>query len=103
MCKIWICYEEQEFENDIYELVKAFYPFAEITKTEGGVPGDDWELLLTAQPEGQFTLRWKNGEEKGVCASSTVQSSEEDRVALLSCSVETDEEEKQRQYRLRKG
>ena len=30
MCKIGILFENRDFEHDVYELIKAFYPEAEI-------------------------------------------------------------------------
>ena len=30
LCKIGILFENRDFEHDVYELIKAFYPEAEI-------------------------------------------------------------------------
>ncbi|HIX58649.1 MAG TPA: coproporphyrinogen dehydrogenase HemZ [Candidatus Blautia gallistercoris] len=83
LCKIVIEYQDREFENDIYALVKAFYPgagiFAGLEKPE------DWDLRLQVREDGSFLLQYKNKDGRGTACVETVQSEPKDMVALLSC------------------
>lgn len=87
MCKIVIQYLDREFEHDIYALVKAFYPGAEIQSFDKE-KSEEWDLFLVAKEDGSFTLRYREETRKGIRNSETVQSANDEKVALLSCAKE---------------
>ncbi len=76
MCRIAIRYEDREFEHDIYDLVKAFYPTAQVHSQEG--TKEDWDVLLVAKAGGEFLLRFP----KGAAASSTIAPLSEGRALI---------------------
>ena len=105
MYKISILFQDQEFEHDVYELIKAFYPEAEIrsiySETE---KTDDIDLFFgiyreAAGGEDSFVIRYKNEEHCGTSSTAVIkgQSVNADKDALISC-----EESKDAQHALRK-
>lgn len=92
MYKISILFLNREFEHDIYELVRAFYPEGELSvsyedtkEAESLEP----ELFLQVEKEEDFVIRYRNKEHRGAVSAAIIQGQSSD--ALLSC---TDEKEK---------
>lgn len=89
MYKIGILFWNRDFENDIYELVKAFYP-------ESGIhcmyqePEEEFNLFFQVfREDDSYRIRYQNEEHSGVCAASVIegQSRQDDKDALLSCDA----------------
>ena len=67
MFKIEICLLNKDFEQDIYELIRAFYPDAEYHVTEQEDDGDGQDLyFLVEKTDGNYRIHYKNAEHSGV-------------------------------------
>lgn len=91
MYKIGILLLDRDFEHDVYELIKAFYPEAEIhtfyEKEEG-----EYDLFFKVErQDDHFLISYECEERKGKASAGIIegQSGKEDRDALLSCSPES--------------
>ena len=72
MYKIGIVFLDTEFEHDVYELIKAFYPEAEIhtfcEETEG-----EYDLRFRVErDEDSWLLNYESSEHKGVASASVI-------------------------------
>ena len=86
MCKIQIVYFDREFEHDIYELIKAFYPEAEYQVFYEEEPSEPSDLLFRiSRTEEGFEIRYKNEEHSGTACAGMIQGQSQD--ALLSCFI----------------
>ena len=67
MCKIGICFLDTDFEHDIYELVRAFYPGKEIVSMYGPaeVPdlNDYFLFLVVSRENGEFVIQYESAGE----------------------------------------
>ena len=100
MYKIGILFHNREFEHDIYELIRAFYPDSEISSLFGeeGEAGEEaFDLFFRVEKQEEFQISYKSGENRGVIAASLIQGQSSD--APLSCE---DAEAKRRAHALRK-
>ena len=68
MYKIRILFKNREFEHDIYELIRAFYPEAELLVSyDEAEEEENADLSFTVEKEEQsFLIHYQNGEHKGV-------------------------------------
>ena len=63
LCKIGILFLNRDFEHDVYELIKAFYPEAEISilfmkKTE-----EEYDLFLYCEKDNDsFIIKYEKGQ-----------------------------------------
>ncbi len=98
MYKIRILFKNREFEHDIYELIRAFYPEAELLVSyDEAEEEENADLSFTVEKEEQsFLIHYQNGEHKGVASGEVIKGQSSD--ALLSCK----EEEKEKAHALRK-
>ena len=91
--RISILFQDKEFEHDVYELIKAFYPEAEIHSlySEPEQPSCcDLSLRVSREEaDGQesFVIRYKNEEHSGITSTAVIkgQSGNEGKDALISC------------------
>ena len=69
MYKIGILFENREFEHDVYELIKAFYPEAEIhTLYENDEA--EYDLRFRVERENDnYIIKYERAEEKGVVSA----------------------------------
>ncbi len=66
MYKIEICFLDKDFEHDIYELIKAFYPEAEICMTyEEGADHSCDLLFVSSKAEGSYRIRYEGEGKSG--------------------------------------
>lgn len=83
MCKIQILFLDREFEHDVYELIKAFYPEAEFRisyEEEEEEYGTVFRIERTVEG---FQIRYKNEEHQGVVHAAVMEGQSAD--ALISC------------------
>lgn len=83
MCKIQILFLDREFEHDIYELIKAFYPGAEFHisyEEEEKIYGTVFRVERTGDG---YEIRYENEEHKGVDHAEMIEGQTGD--ALISC------------------
>ena len=66
MYKIEICFLDKDFEHDIYELIKAFYPEAEIRMTYEEEETHFCDLLfVSSKAEGRYLIRYEGEGKSG--------------------------------------
>ena len=100
MYKIGILFQDREFEHDIYELIRAFYPGSEICsfyeKEEAGC-----DLYFRIEKQGDScVIRYEDHENKGVTSAEFIEGQSSD--ALISCVDADDSEAKERAHAIRK-
>ena len=84
MCKIGILFLNREFEHDVYELIKAFYPGYEICSYYE-TPMEECEISFQIEKkEEEFYIRFQGEGHSGVTSASVIQGQSKD--ALISCS-----------------
>lgn len=89
MYKISILFDNKEFEHDIYELIRAFYPEAEIAvsyEEEDGANTADL-LFRVEKQEQSFIIRYQNESNTGVTSAEIIKGHSSDD-APLSCTEE---------------
>lgn len=97
MYKISILFDNREFEHDIYELIRAFYPEAEIAvsyEEEDGANTADL-LFRVEKQEQSFIIRYQNESNTGVTSAEIIKGHSSDD-APLSCTEEKDAARQQR-------
>ena len=73
MYKIDILFLDKEFEHDIYELIRAFYPGSEITSSyDERKEGCDLYFRIEKQDE-SCMIRYEDHENKGVTSAEFVE------------------------------
>ena len=82
MYKIGILFENREFEHDVYELIKAFYPEAEIhTLYENDEA--EYDLRFRVERENDnYIIKYERAEEKGVVSAEVITDEIKDAQAL---------------------
>ncbi len=88
MYKIGILFQNRDFEHDVYELIKAFYPGNEIVSFYEEDDADyDIRFRVSRDEEG-YTISYNNGIEKETAHGAVIegQSSGEASDALISCN-----------------
>ena len=86
MYKIGILFQNRDFEHDVYELIKAFYPGNEITSLYEEDDADyDIRFRVSRDEEG-YTISYDNGIEKKTAHGAVMegQSSGEEKIKTLS-------------------
>ena len=104
MYKIGILFQNRDFEHDVYELIKAFYPGNEIVSLYEEDDADyDIRFRVLRDEEG-YTISYNNGIEKKTAHGAVIegQSSGEASDALISCVDADDSEAKERAHAIRK-
>ena len=89
MYKIDILFYDREFEHDIYELIKAFYPGSEIRSLyEAQTERADLSFQVEKE-KNQFVIHYENEDHKGVIAADIVKGQNrcEKPDALVSCDM----------------
>ena len=72
MYKIGILFENREFEHDVYELIKAFYPEAEIhTLYEDDEAEYDLRFRVERDND-SYLIRYERDENKGVISAAVI-------------------------------
>ena len=100
MYKIDILFLDKEFEHDIYELIRAFYPGSEITSSyDERKEGCDLYFRIEKQDE-SCMIRYEDHENKGVTSAEFVEGQSSD--ALVSCSASEDADAKEQAHAIRK-
>lgn len=96
MFKIGILFEDREFEHDIYELIRAFYPGSEIHSFyEKEEEACDLFFKITKQAD-SCVISCENAEAKGVTSAEFIKGQSSD--ALVSCmDTEGQDESKQKE------
>ena len=98
--KIDILFLDKEFEHDIYELIRAFYPGSEITSSyDERKEGCDLYFRIEKQDE-SCMIRYEDHENKGVTSAEFVEGQSSD--ALVSCSASEDADAKEQAHAIRK-
>ena len=96
MYKIRILFLDREFEHDVYELIRAFYPESEIhTIYEEEAGQEEYNLSFTVSEEnGSFVLRYKGEGHNGVTSAEKIKghscSQEEDAPVFCKSEEESD-------------
>ena len=100
MYKIGILFQDREFEHDIYELIRAFYPGSEICSFyEEEEAGCDLYFRIEKQGD-SCVIRYEDRENKGVTSAEFIEGQSLD--ALISCVDADDSEAKERAHAIRK-
>ena len=92
MYKIGILFQNRDFEHDVYELIKAFYPGSEITSLYEE-DGADYDIRFrVSRDEEGYAVSYSNGIEKETAHGAVTegQSSGEASDALISCEASHD-------------
>lgn len=87
MCKISILFSDREFEHDVYELIRAFYPQAEFLIS---YESEDMECDMRfhiLKEEKDWKIKYTTQDYKGV-ASASIMEGQSENDALPSCSPE---------------
>ena len=93
MYKIGILFQDREFEHDIYELIRAFYPGSEICSFyEEEEAGCDLYFRIEKQGD-SCVIRYEDHENKGVTSAEFIEGQSSD--ALISCVDADDSEAKE--------
>ena len=103
MCKISILFLDREFEHDVYELIRAFYPEAEflISYEETEEKGEIHFEICKA--EDSWEIKFESLERKGVASAEKIKG--QSKNALYSCAegekenLDSDEQEWKRELR----
>lgn len=87
MCRISIVLMDREFEHDVYELIKAFYPEAEIHTFYEEDGGECDVFFRIGREEKDILIRYESEEHNGAMRAGMIegQSRESDKDALISC------------------
>lgn len=94
--KIGILFQDREFELDIYELIRAFYPGSEICSFyEEEEAGCDLYFRIEKQGD-SCVVRYEDHENKGVTSAEFIEGQSSD--ALISCVDADDSEAKERAH-----
>ena len=100
MYKIGILFQDREFEHDIYELIRAFYPGSEICSFYEEEEAD-CDLYFRIEKQGDScVIRYEDHENKGVTSAEFIEGQSSD--ALISCVDADDSEAKERAHAIRK-
>ena len=100
MYKIDILFLDKEFEHDIYELIRAFYPGSEITSSyDERKEGCALYFRIEKQDE-SCMIRYEDHENKGVTSAEFVEGQSSD--ALVSCLASEDADAKEQAHAIRK-
>lgn len=91
MCKIGIILLDREFEHDVYELIKAFYPDAEFIVSYGPLEQQCDICFQIEKKEKDFLIKHKGEGHSGTACAAVIQGQAKD--ALISCSQEMDAHE----------
>lgn len=84
MCKIGIVFFNREFEHDVYELIKAFYPEREICVSYEDTQ-KEYEICFRVKKErDDFLIEYSREGHRGTACASVIQGQSKD--ALISCS-----------------
>ena len=72
MCKIGILLLDRDFEHDVYELIKAFYPEGDIhslyEKDE-----EEYDIFFTVErDEKDFIIRYETKDKKGAARAAVI-------------------------------
>lgn len=98
MYKIRILFENRDFEHDIYELIRAFYPDAEIFVSYEKEEEVQADLAFRVEAQGQsFMIHYRSEENKGVTCGEMIKGQSSD--ALLSCKEDSADKEKAHELR----
>ena len=98
--KIGILFQDREFEHDIYEQIRAFYPGSEICSFyEEEEAGCDLYFRIEKQGD-SCVIRYEDHENKGVTSAEFIEGQSSD--ALISCVDADDSEAKERAHAIRK-
>ena len=99
MFKIGILFEDREFEHDIYELIRAFYPGSEIHSFyEKEEEACDLFFKITKQAD-SCVISCENAEAKGVTSAEFIKGQSSD--ALVSCMDTEGQDESEQKERAR--
>ena len=100
MYKIDILFLDKEFEHDIYELIRAFYPESEITSSYEE-KGADCDLYFRIEKQDDSCMiYYEDNENKGVTSAEFVEGQSSD--ALVSCTDAQGSDTKERAHAIRK-
>ena len=72
MYKIGILFENREFEHDVYELIKAFYPEAEIHTLYEDEEAEYDLRFRVERDNDSYLIRYERGENKGVISAAVI-------------------------------
>ena len=101
--KIGILFEDREFEHDIYELIRAFYPGSEIHSFyEKEEETCNLFFKITKQVD-SCVISYENAETKGVTSAEFIKGQSSD--ALVSCTDAENQDasvQKERAHAVRK-
>ena len=98
--KIDILFLDKEFEHDIYELIRAFYPESEITSSYEE-KGADCDLYFRIEKQdNSCMIYYEDNENKGVTSAEFVEGQSSD--ALVSCTDAQGSDTKERAHAIRK-
>ena len=98
--KIDILFLDKEFEHDIYELIRAFYPESEITSSYEE-KGADCDLYFRIEKQDDSCMiYYEDNENKGVTSAEFVEGQSSD--ALVSCTDAQGSDTKERAHAIRK-
>lgn len=91
MCKIGILFLNREFEHDVYELIKAFYPGKEICVSYEETQ-EKYEIYFCVKKEkDSFLIQYTGEGHRGTACASVIQGQSKD--ALISCPGQKDPHE----------
>ena len=103
MYKIDILFLDKEFEHDIYELIRAFYPESEITSSYEE-KGADCDLYFRIEKQdNSCMIYYEDNENKGVTSAEFIKGQSSD--ALVSCTDAENQDasvQKERAHAVRK-
>ena len=72
MCKIGILLLDRDFEHDVYELIKAFYPEGDI-RSLYEKDEEDYDIFFTVKKdEENFIIRYETQKKKGVAQAAVI-------------------------------
>lgn len=83
MCKIQILFLDREFEHDIYELIKAFYPEAEFCISYEEEEEKCGTVFRIEPTEEGCQIKFKNEEHRGVCQATIIKGQSKDALVSL--------------------
>ena len=75
MYKIGILFENREFEHDVYELIKAFYPEAEIHTLYEDEEAEYDLRFRVERDNDSYLIRYERDENKGVISADVISNS----------------------------
>lgn len=77
MYKIDILFLDREFEHDVYELIKAFYPEAEIHTSYENEDGEYDLRFLMERENDSYIIRYKGEGHNGTASAAVIRSADE--------------------------